>query len=543
MEDQNGGRAAPDASTFSPEATPATTASNPRLFIVCGRDRKVDELRAIFSTCGTIKHLHLALDRSKKSRGFAFLQYEDPANATAAIDKLDHMKLDDGHILKVTVAKERPVGSNGKLKRDQHARQDLDEKAAGGLQDAQLPGKRQRSSPPVAAHPLGLSPVTPAFLLGSRRLEGFGTDPVKLARFKMKTGIAGHLSLLNDKARPMKPKEGQNQVEQVLCAMLIVVDQNETQNQENCDLFTTYQRVVSDPNLANKQKLTIVVPGDKEEIEENTTDSLTSSIRSVSLAATPMTARRTDFNSLETPKVSREGETLPPFRSKHQLRRRRQSLDGSGSSTEDGPDGSGVRRKRSNTTTSPPSIKAQIRAHPPPSSPPRNFLDRSGISLSRGLLKVEIASKKCKRQSSDDAIEEPYRLAKQQATQERREHEGGIIDRGCTRPNIDDVDNDYGNNRDIKLEFKTEPTEPARTKLFFTSTYKFTEQELEAMFAVYGDFESAELVKSFGRIKTMAYIHYSKSCTAALVVTSFREESSQGDEDPERPEFMTILEA
>ncbi|ETO58594.1 hypothetical protein F444_23028 [Phytophthora nicotianae P1976] len=103
-----------------------------RLFIVCGRDRKVDELRALFSMCGAIKHLHLALDRSKKSRGFAFLQFEDPANAAAAIDKLDHMKLEDGHILKVTVAKERPVGGNGKLKRDQHARQDLDDQTEGG---------------------------------------------------------------------------------------------------------------------------------------------------------------------------------------------------------------------------------------------------------------------------------------------------------------------------------------------------------------------------------------------------------------------------
>ena len=38
---------------------------------------------------------------------------------------------------------------------------------------------------------------------------------------------------------------------------------------------------------------------------------------------------------------------------------------------------------------------------------------------------------------------------------------------------------------------------------------QFTEQEVEAMFSVYGDFESAELVRSFGRVKTMAYIRYS----------------------------------
>lgn len=39
-----------------------------RLFIVCGRGRKPDELRALFSTCGEIKNLHFALDRSSKSR-------------------------------------------------------------------------------------------------------------------------------------------------------------------------------------------------------------------------------------------------------------------------------------------------------------------------------------------------------------------------------------------------------------------------------------------------------------------------------------------
>lgn len=30
------------------------------------------------------------------------------------------------------------------------------------------------------------------------------------------------------------------------------------------------------------------------------------------------------------------------------------------------------------------------------------------------------------------------------------------------------------------------------------------------MFAVYGDFESVELVKSFGRVRTMAYVRYTK---------------------------------
>ncbi|KAG7398938.1 hypothetical protein PHYBOEH_010043 [Phytophthora boehmeriae] len=169
-----------------PSPTTASAASDTRrselsrLFIVCGRGRNVDDLRSLFSTCGAIKQLHLALDRSKKSR------YEDPANARVAIEKLDQMKLDDGHILKVTIAKERPMNGNGKLKRNQHARQDLDGRADedrqeddGGI-DARAPGKRQRSSPPAAA--LTLAPTgiraSPAFLLDNHCLERIAAAPL-----------------------------------------------------------------------------------------------------------------------------------------------------------------------------------------------------------------------------------------------------------------------------------------------------------------------------------------------------------------------------
>ncbi|KAK1929459.1 hypothetical protein P3T76_015027 [Phytophthora citrophthora] len=548
MDDQGGARAtasgtahsAPPAVTATPlDATLSVAAAQQRsdlsrLFIVCGRDRKVEELRALFSTCGAIKHLHLALDRSKKSRGFAFLQYEDPANAAAAIEKLDHMKLEDGHILKVTVAKERPAGGNGKLKRDQHARQDLDGKTDGemreddGSMDARLPGKRQRSSPPVAALPLplGRTRVTPTFLLESHQ---FGA---KMADLKTETLTVNPGTLMKKDER-MESATDEQQVEQVMRSLVLAVEQNETQNKEIDDLFAVYTRMMSKPNRT--ENLSVLVPGSE---EETSTESLASSIRSVSLASTPMTARGTAFDSLRTPRLtSRQSSSglLPPPRSKHHLRRRRQSLDGSGSSGEDGAEGSGVRRKRSNTTTlPPPTIKNQLRQ---PLSPPRKFSDRSDISLSPEALKAEIISKKlCKRQSSDSAIEESYRLAKQQATQERREHDSGVIE----RPSITGTEKLYEKDRDIKLEFKMEPADPARTKLFFTSTYKFTAQELEAMFAVYGDFEAVELVKSFGRVKTMAYIRYSKPCTASYVVKAFREESSQGEEDPERPEFMTL---
>ncbi|KAG6580043.1 RRM domain protein [Phytophthora cinnamomi] len=571
MEHQSGGRAAAPsaaASASQPAATELGPTSSPdapdprlselsRLFIVCGRDRKVDELRALFSTCGAIKHLHLALDRSKKSRGFAFLQYEDPANAAAAIKKLDHMKLEDGHILKVTVAKERPVGGNGKLKRAQHARQDLDDKADGGLReddggiDARLPGKRQRSSPPAAALPLGPSRVSPAFLLDKHRLEGFVAAASTTAAKSVKKAavLTKQLTTAVDvKEESMDPDADQKQVDEVLRDMLAVVEQG-AQIKSSDNLFAAYQRVMSTPNRGGKKKrggnLLVVVPGFKDELEEeSSTESLASSIRSVSLAPTPLTIRGSTPDSLWTPRVStKEGGSMPPPRSKHHLRRRRQSLDGSGSSTEDGSDGSGIRRKRSNTTTTspPPRMKIQSRGNIPPLSPPRKNSDRSDISLSPDALKAEIISKKlCKRQSSDNAIEESYRVAKHQATRERHNQDSNVIERGPGRPSSAGVDSSYEKHRSIKLEFKSESPEPARTKLFFTSTYKFTEQELEAMFAVYGDFESIELVKSFGRVKTMAYVRYTKSSTAAFVVKSFCEESSLGEENPEKPEFMTL---
>eukprot|EP00644_Phytophthora_capsici_P008510 jgi/Phyca11/16445/fgenesh1_pg.PHYCAscaffold_20_\ len=313
MDDQGGARAtAPgvvrSASLAAPAAPLAEASSSPaalqrselsRLFIVCGRDRKAEELRALFSTCGPIKHLHLALDRSKKSRGFAFLQYEDPANAAAAIERLDHMKLEDGHILKVTVAKERPAGGSGKLKRNQHARQDLDGKTDGEMReedgsiDARLPGKRQRSSPPVAALPLPLR-VTPSFLLESHQ---FGA---KMTNLKTNT-LPETLSMMTKDER-VESVTDEKQVEQVIRALVLAVEENE---KDTGDLFAIYARVMTNPKRSG---------------------------------------------------------LLPPPRSKHHLRRRRQSLDGSGSSGEDGAEGSGVRRKRSNTTTSPPpTMKTQPR--------------------------------------------------------------------------------------------------------------------------------------------------------------------------------------
>jgi hypothetical protein len=50
-----------------------------RLFVVCGRDRKEKEVRELFSSYGSIRFIHVALDRSHKSR---VIMYQKHSNLT-----------------------------------------------------------------------------------------------------------------------------------------------------------------------------------------------------------------------------------------------------------------------------------------------------------------------------------------------------------------------------------------------------------------------------------------------------------------------------
>ncbi|RLN50252.1 hypothetical protein BBJ28_00003751 [Nothophytophthora sp. Chile5] len=462
---------------------------------------------------------------------------------------LDLMKLDDGHILKVAIG--FTPCTNGKLKRGQHARQDPDEKAEDGIHreddggmDTRLPGKRQRSSPPAAALPAMPCRLAPSIPLQTHQLKGSiashfaEVESIKQEPRQDTVPIVGVVpDRLADKT--------QAPVRWVLDTMVMIVEQQATYEKSSAELFADYQHVATTANRDSGESLSVVVPRAADESsDESSTDLLTSSIGSVSLASTPMAMKGSPPN-LSLPRLAtREAVTLPSVRNgKQHLRRRRQSVDGSDSSTEDGSDGSGIRRKRSNTTTSPPpTLNRRTRGgNLPPWSPSRKFSDRSDISLSPEALKAEgISKKQCKRQSSDHSIEGAYRLAKQQATHVSGDRDGNGPERRPARPGIAATDSSLNERHDIKLELESAPT---RTKLFFTSTYKFTSQELEAMFAVYGDFESVELVKSFGRVRTMAYVRYSTPTTAAFVVKSFREETSQGEDDPEKAEFMAVREA
>ncbi|TDH70377.1 hypothetical protein CCR75_005772 [Bremia lactucae] len=538
-----------------------------RLFIVCGRNCKEDELRALFSPCGAIKHLHLVLDRSKKSRGFAFLQYENSSNAVKAIEKLDHLELQDGHILKVTAAKERPAGGNGKQKRDQHAQQGLDEKAKEKIQedeksiDARLHGKRQRSSPPIYSLSRKPRRVVPSFVLENGQLDEYGCDNATLTRLKMKSSD-DEVPLPNIMTKSNFPDVCQTNVAIVMHMMISAIEQIETHKVASSKSFFTYKRVSTSLSDVYAQMHDARISAPKESIKKETSaHSLASSIRSVSLAPASITNQGSQFESPDTTLVqaSKDVERKDGIFSSHLRRRRDNSID-SGSSLEDGMGGGRVRRKRSNRTQLPnPTIKDQICASLHMLSPPKNIsmTKRNGpirISMPLVDIKAENTPKLvCKLQSSDNAIKESNRLQKQQGTQGKSLCDGRPEDAEFSRRSAANKSKLCKNVQDIKGEFRSDAVKSKRTKLFFTSTYKLTQQEVEAIFGAYGDLESAKLVKTFGRIKTMAYICYSKllgarvslkcdvkPCTAAFVVKSFREESCQGNADLERSESMTL---
>ncbi|ETV91171.1 hypothetical protein, variant 2 [Aphanomyces invadans] len=64
------------------------------------------------------------------------------------------------------------------------------------------------------------------------------------------------------------------------------------------------------------------------------------------------------------------------------------------------------------------------------------------------------------------------------------------------------------------------------TRLFVTSLYEYTHQELHAMFHVYGDFSHVQMVHCQGKLHTMAYVQYTTASTAQYVVESFSSDRS-----------------
>ncbi|CAK4083941.1 unnamed protein product [Aphanomyces euteiches] len=122
-------------SMTSPSNTATTTAFPPqsRLFVVCGRSVRNEDLERLFSPFGSVASVRIALDRSNKSRGFAFVQYTKASEAAAAIEKL-HGAVLLGHTFKVSLAHASSPKGGGKKKdalpSGKRARDDKGEKSA-----------------------------------------------------------------------------------------------------------------------------------------------------------------------------------------------------------------------------------------------------------------------------------------------------------------------------------------------------------------------------------------------------------------------------
>jgi RNA recognition motif-containing protein len=71
------------------------------------------EIKDLFAQCGPIKDVFLPLDRATdRPRGFAFVEFETPEAAQAAIEKFNGYEL-GGRQLKVNEAQEREQRSGG----------------------------------------------------------------------------------------------------------------------------------------------------------------------------------------------------------------------------------------------------------------------------------------------------------------------------------------------------------------------------------------------------------------------------------------------
>ncbi|KAJ0408930.1 hypothetical protein P43SY_002809 [Pythium insidiosum] len=463
---------APAAATPSaPEASDVP----PRLFVVCGRDRTVEELRELFASCGAIRQLHVATDRCNKSRGFAFLQYERAADAHAAIQRFDQMRLSDGHILKVTIAREKGIAmassqtashhAPGKLKRNQHSQDEVGDKAeAVEGHSGFLPGKRQRSSPPSTGAQRRADPALTTIMRVWQRSTS--TQKARTARSVPRAVLR--------KPSPAEP------VEEVVAQVLE-------------DLVGAVERAtVSFPVVhthAAKRKApmtTSAMPSTHQRDREASPDVLLSSgISSVRLDSDPRPkSHRTGDHSTPHDRSHRHVDAYRHF----QRRQRQMSVDDSDSSGDDASDASvKSRRKRSNTEPADTSASR------------RRLSDLSELTLSSTTANTSspIASKK------------------------RCSHHRNMVRPGVPPVTIPGY---------VELPAATTAS-TSRSKLFFTSTHKFTQQELQAVFGAYDDLEYVQIVKSFGRVKTMAYVKYTTAAAATAVLASFLEDHDDKSAD------------
>nr|XP_055233101.1 RNA-binding motif protein, Y chromosome, family 1 member F/J-like isoform X3 [Gorilla gorilla gorilla] len=90
-------------------------ADHPGKLFICGLNRETNEkkLKAVFGKHGPISEVLLIKDRTSKSRGFAFITFENPADAKNAAKDMNGKSL-DGKAIKVEQAKKPSFQSGGR---------------------------------------------------------------------------------------------------------------------------------------------------------------------------------------------------------------------------------------------------------------------------------------------------------------------------------------------------------------------------------------------------------------------------------------------
>lgn len=341
--------------------------------------------------------------------------------------------------MQVTIAREKPVVATGKLKRNQQSSQEQRSDSESNSEESHFPGKRQRSSPPVSAGSM------PASSRRKTRTDSIETNELQATQTEEETP-----SVSDDNAVPHASSTPETQVGNVLEDIVSAIEKvGGVLSQES--LHTGYLWVVKQRELAaaHCSRLHSQRCGDsaaedakRHDAEETSTEQLTSSISSFTLDAT----RSTAVSGPLATSISAVG--LPQRVGKASLlRRRRQSMDDSDSSLEDGSDASMSRRKRSNT-----SHRESPKLSTTPRQPDQRDID---VSLS-SLFSPSMSKKQCKRQSSDQSADVSSRSSKQRVTNSRQ-----------------------GRTTDVNSILMASPRDSAgaplsvtRCKLFFISTHK-----------------------------------------------------------------------
>ena len=87
---------------------------SPRIFVGnLSYETSQQDLETLFSEVGQVREVFLATDRdTQRPRGFAFVEFDDPAMVSTAIERLDGAEL-NGRSLRVSEARERAPRSPG----------------------------------------------------------------------------------------------------------------------------------------------------------------------------------------------------------------------------------------------------------------------------------------------------------------------------------------------------------------------------------------------------------------------------------------------